>query len=119
LSKTKKLLLGAATVLPSIILLSTILLIAVFLLPNSICLKRYWEFEKRLAFLLISFLLAALTIGNCAIAAFYLKRIDKMESIPADKKKLWRRMILLTSSLSMPIFWYLHVWPEGKDSAES
>lgn len=44
---------------------------------------------------------------------FYIVYLFRTPRIPQDKKALWAVVLFMGNIIAMPVFWYLHVWPDG------
>ena len=45
------------------------------------------------------------------LLVFYVVHLFKTDHVPADKKTLWAIALFLGSTIAMPIYWFVHVWP--------
>jgi len=49
------------------------------------------------------------TIG---LLVFYIVHLFKTNHVPAANKALWGICLFMGSCVAMPIYWFMHVWPE-------
>jgi hypothetical protein len=48
------------------------------------------------------------------LIAFYIAYLFKTDRVPQDKKALWAVVLFLGNMLTMPVFFYLYVWPSHR-----
>jgi hypothetical protein len=115
LSRPVKLLIGAATLWP----LAYIVLFFVFVLTMVLSLARApapappgpsaWPFAGFLVLMVLHMGTALLIFG---LMAFYLLFVFKSDRVAADSKMMWALVIVFGNIVAMPVFFYLHIWPE-------
>ena len=49
---------------------------------------------------------------NFVLIAFYIVYLFKSARVPTEQKALWAIVIFMGGPIAMPVFWYLHIWPE-------
>ncbi|MGD8427641.1 MAG: hypothetical protein PVH63_08410 [Balneolaceae bacterium] len=49
---------------------------------------------------------------NLALIIFYLVHIGRNEVLDTEKKFLWMVIVISLNSISMPVYWYVHLWNE-------
>ena len=52
-------------------------------------------------------------LGNFALMAIYIYNVFNNDRVDKDKKALWAVVLFLGNAISMPIYWYLYIWPEN------
>ena len=57
---------------------------------------------------LTMFLIMGLTV-------FYMVNVFRNDRVEKDKKVLWAVVLFMGNMIAMPIYWYLYIWPEGKE----
>ncbi len=106
LDRTRRLLLGALTLLP-------LAAIAVLIGAMSVVFSSYEEKEAgRLVFSFFPLLFASVLVLNLlvySLIAFYVYFIVKADGFSPLKKTLWIIAVFLGHVLAMPVFWFLHV----------
>ena len=50
------------------------------------------------------------------LLAIYIIHVFKTDRVPQDKKALWAVVLFLGNMIAMPIYWYLYIWKESKES---
>jgi hypothetical protein len=48
-----------------------------------------------------------------ALITFYIVYLFRTDRVRNDMKALWAVAIFMGSFVAMPIFWFLHIWPEN------
>jgi hypothetical protein len=66
-----------------------------------------------LAFLVIFGLHLGTILMVFALLAFYMVFLFKTDRVPPDKKALWAVVLFLGHMFSIPVFFYLYVWPDA------
>lgn len=51
-------------------------------------------------------------IFSLALIIFYLVHITRNDYLDIEKKFLWTVIVITLSTISMPIYWYTHIWNE-------
>ena len=51
-----------------------------------------------------------------ALLVIYIIHVFKTDRVPQDKKALWAVVLFLGNMIAMPIYWYLYIWKEPKQS---
>ena len=51
-----------------------------------------------------------------ALLVIYIVHVFKTDRVPQDKKALWAVVLFLGNMLAMPIYWYLYIWNDPKQS---
>lgn len=46
----------------------------------------------------------------------YIVNLFRNERVPQDKKALWAAVLFLGNMVAMPIYWYLYIWREPKET---
>jgi hypothetical protein len=54
-----------------------------------------------------------------ALTAFYLVYLFKSSEVPTDQRVLWAVVLLFFNMFAMPVYWYLYIWPESRQSSLS
>jgi hypothetical protein len=50
------------------------------------------------------------------LLAIYIVDVFKTDRVPQDKKALWAVVLFLGNMIAMPIYWYLYIWRERKQT---
>lgn len=101
--------LGALTVLP-------ILYLAIFLgylmprltslgQPGGIGEGQYFDL-----FNVVYRLQAVAAVLCIALVGLYVVFVYRSDTVPAGRRRLWLALLLFGNVVTMPIFWYLHIW---------
>jgi len=51
-----------------------------------------------------------------ALLVIYIVHLFNTHRVPQDKKALWAVVLFLGNMIAMPIYWYLYIWKEPKQS---
>jgi hypothetical protein len=54
-----------------------------------------------------------------ALIIIYVVFIFKTEKVAKDKKALWAVVIFLGNMIAIPIFWFLYIWKDPKQTIET
>ncbi len=105
MSKTKKSLIGAAT------LLTTIFFISFFFLSKyeSSCTEKDIFYALSIILGILMMLYIFIMVG------FYCYFVIDSAHIPKERKAVWIIIILLFHVVAMPILWFVHIWNEPKE----
>jgi hypothetical protein len=58
-----------------------------------------------------------LTMFEIAVLlVIYIRHVFKTDRVPQDKKSLWAVVLFLGNVVAMPIYWYLYIWTDLKQS---
>ena len=69
------------------------------------------------AIMMIIFPLHFLTMLELfALLVIYIVHLFNTHRVPQDKKALWAVVLFLGNMIAMPIYWYLYIWKEPKQS---
>lgn len=49
------------------------------------------------------------------LGIFYIVHLLKNDQLDTEKKMLWIAVLVVFNALSMPIYWYFHIWIEEPD----
>jgi energy-coupling factor transporter transmembrane protein EcfT len=111
MSKTTKLLLGGATLLPFLYMIFFFIVIFSFILFNSQGEASPEPGPPALLLLIFPLhMLAMMLVFGLTI--FYIINVFRNERVEKDKKALWAVVIFLGNMIAMPIYWYLYIWKE-------
>ncbi len=110
MSKSKKIVLGIATIWPILYMVFFFLVFSqIFMSFSSGSMK-----EPPAGFFLI-FPLHFFTIILMFILIFiYIKNVFRNDRVAQDKKALWAVCLFLGNMIAMPIYFYLYIWREPK-----
>lgn len=112
MTKTKKLLLGIATIWP--ILYMVVFFIFMF---SMVLLLLFQKGNPPIGFFLTIFLLHFFTmIEIFVLLAIYVRDVFKNKRVEKDTKALWAVVLFLGNMIAMPIYWYLYIWKKPYDS---
>ena len=67
------------------------------------------------AFLVVMVLHISTILLMFALIAIYLIILFKSQDFPQDKRILWVLVILFFGIFSMPVFFWVHIWPRGEN----
>lgn len=110
LNRTKKLLVGVATIWPLIYI--PLFFVFVFSIVFSSVAQNSDVFPKEV---LIIFPVHFLTIISMfVLMGLYIFDLFKNTRIENGKKALWAVVIFLGGIVAMPVYWYLYVWKTSK-----
>ncbi len=112
MSKQLKIVIGIATILPTIYLVVFVgFFVATFLTlfrggtsPEGAPL-----FSHFAVFFVLHLIMMLWMIG---LAIFYIVNVFRNERVQENRKVLWAVVIFFGSMIAMPIYWYLYVWSE-------
>ena len=51
-----------------------------------------------------------------ALIAIYIVSVFKSETLPNEKRTLWAVVIFMGNLMAMPVYWYLYIWQQPKNS---
>ncbi len=110
MSKTKKIVLGIATIWPIIYMVIFFLFIfsQIFLSPSS-------QSDPSGGFFLIFILHFLTMIWMFVLLFIYIRDVFKNDRVAKDKKALWAVVLFFGNIIAMLIYWYLYIWKEPKD----
>lgn len=116
LNKPAKIVLGVLTLFPLLLAAGTFLFVLYhfvsFLFLNDPNMPM--QFFSYLAYILpYTFLFFLLYLG---LVIFYLIHTVQNQHLDTEKRFLWITVLLFLNGISMPLYWYIHVWKE-KESA--
>lgn len=120
LNKPATITLGILTIFPLLLATGTFLFgiyhIASFLFMDDPVMPMY--FFTYLSYILpYTFLFFLLYLG---LIIFYLVHTVQNKFLDTEKRFLWITVLLLLNGISMPVYWYMHIWKESKsDHAHS
>jgi len=111
MSKSKKVILGIATVWP--ILYMVLSFLFVFSQISFVSSGNQLKEPPTWFFLIFSLhLFTMILIG--ILLYIYIKNVFKNHRVSQDKKALWAVVLFLGNIISMPIYWYLYIWRGAK-----
>ncbi len=113
MKKTSKILLGVATLWPLVYVMLFFLLVASFFFAASRGPARGGPLPD-LFFIIfpLHFLMMLLSMG---LTVFYMVDVFRNERVNKDQKVLWAIVLFMGNMIAMPVYWYLYIWPEGKE----
>jgi hypothetical protein len=53
-------------------------------------------------------------LWDLVLLIIFIYNVFNNDRVDKDKKTLWAVVLFLGSIISMPIYWYLYIWPEKK-----
>lgn len=113
LNKPAKIILGILTFLP------LIFGIGLFVFAVSQVISVVFSEQPAMPLILLSYLsyvipyLFLFFLIYLALGIFYLVHIIQNKNLDGEKQFLWIIVLIILHGLSMPIYWYLHVWKES------
>jgi hypothetical protein len=114
--KSTKILLAIATIWPLIyMVVFFVVMISTF---SSMPLNRppdAGSLDNFVTIILPLHLLTMLLVMGLTI--FYIVNVFRNDRVIKDKKTLWAVVLFLGNVMVMPVYWYLYIWPSGKDSS--
>lgn len=116
LNKPAKIVLGILTLFPLLLATGTFLLVFyhffsfIFLNDPGMPMQFFSYLAYILPYTLLFFLL------YLGLTVFYLIHAVQNKDLDTEKRFLWITILLLLNGLSMPLYWYIHIWKE-KESA--
>lgn len=130
LNKPAKVVLGVLTILPTLMILG--LVIFAFIQALSF----FSSEDPMMPMMFLSYLGYAIpflffySLFYLGLDIFYLIHVFNNPLLDTEKKGLWITVLLILNGLSMPVYWYVHLWksqsgldastqPAGKVSHES
>jgi hypothetical protein len=119
LSKSAKIVIGTFTFLPFMLLLGSFAFLAYQIISMLFAEK------PMMPLLLLSYLgyvipyLFAFFILYVGLGIFYLVHILQNHSIDTEKRILWIVVLITLNGISMPIYWYVHLWKKKSESNTS
>ena len=110
MGKATKLILGLATLWPPLFVVIFILFVfwRGFLFPG----------DPQSGFLLISSVHFITMVWICVLLLIYILNVFRNERVASDKKALWAVVLFLGNVVTMPVYWYLYIWPEPSKTGE-
>ena len=114
MSKSKKIILGIATLWPIVYLV--MFLIFIFSQLFISFLKKGPMLGSPFLFLIIFAVHLLTIVWIFVLIVIYMKNLFKNERVKKEEKALWAVIFFLGSIIAMPIYWYLYIWknPETK-----
>ncbi len=107
----KKVLLGLITIYPFVYLL----FFMSFIFSTIFSISGNFNEEIMGGVFPIIFILHFLTIFVIiGLTIFYIIHAIKNESINKDMRLIWILVIFMGNMISMPIYWYIYIWSNGK-----
>jgi hypothetical protein len=58
----------------------------------------------------------ATMLVSVLLLVFYVVHLFKTDHVARDQKALWGVALFLGSPIAMPIYWFVHVWPDARPS---
>ena len=115
MNKPLKLLLGLATVWPAVYLVLFFVTAFSTIFPSSGDVPTPFTIGSP-GFIAAHFFTMLLSMG---LMAFYIYRAVKSDRLNDTWKIIWTLVIFFAATVAMPVFWYLHVWPEQPAASEA
>ena len=115
MTKTTKLLIGAATVWPLIYMLvfmAFMLLTMVTTIANPRTGGPPPGFPVAFAGIFVLHLFTMLEIMGLLV--FYIVNVFRNPNVVGDRKALWAIVLFMGGFIAMPIYWYLYIWRDVK-----
>jgi hypothetical protein len=115
MKKSTKILLAIATIWPFIYMIFFFVVIfsSFFFMPRG----GSSEGGAFPALLMIIFPLHFLTmLLIMGLTVFYMVNVFRNDRVEKDKKVLWAVVLFMGNMIAMPIYWYLYIWREEKES---
>ena len=115
MTKTTKLLIGAATVWPPIYMLvfmafMLLTMLSTFATPRTG--GAPLGFPVAFAGIFVLHLFTMLEI--IGLLVFYIVNVFRNPNVVGDRKALWAIVLFLGGFIAMPIYWYLYIWRDMK-----
>ncbi len=114
MSKTKKMLLGLATLWPMVYKGLFFMFVFAFFV---MAITRTQPRILGVAFAAIFPLHILTMVGMVALLFVYIRDLFRNDRVPSDQKALWAVVLLLGGIIAMPIYWYLYIWKEPQPQA--
>ena len=113
MNKTAKILLGIATFLPFFLILTSI----AYGIYQIILISISEEPFMPLMFLsYIGYVIPFLffyTLFYLGLGIFYIVHLVQNPLLDTEKKCLWIVVLIILNGISMPLYWYVHIWKSG------
>jgi len=110
MKKSRKILLGIATIWPLFYILLFVIALAVTFLTIDQGASEDAAIPTLLMFIIpLHFLTIFLAIG---MLIFYIVQAVRNERIPKDQKPLWVVALFFGSIIAMSVYWYIHIWKD-------
>lgn len=112
LSRPVKLLVAALTVWPIVYILVFFAFAAMFILWAPLPGGSGTDSQPPAAFLAFFAAHLGTMFLTFGLSAFYVIYLFKTDRVPQDKKALRAVVLLLGNVMTMPVFFYLYIWPD-------
>jgi hypothetical protein len=115
MKKFTKILLAIATVWPFLYMVLFVLFafFSVFFMPRSGSPEGGGIPDLFLIIFPLHLLTMLLIMG---LMVFYIVNIFRNDRVEKDKKVLWAVVLFMAGMFAMPVYWYLYIWREEKES---
>ena len=60
---------------------------------------------------------AVATLWFLSTLVFYAVYLYKTDRVPAERKLLWATLIVLGTTVSMLVFWFMYIWRDGREKS--
>lgn len=112
MTRTTKILLGIANVLPFVLLV--LFISSIIMMPHGM------NVDPNPEFMLVSFGLSFLIIGlmsaiGIGLLIFYLVHILKNPRLDANTRLMWVLILLLAGFIGNIVYWFFQIWREDDD----
>ncbi len=116
LNKSSKIILGILTFLPLIVGVGSVIfgivqMISLFLSEDPTMPMMFLSYLGHMIPYLFFFFLIYLGLG-----IFYLVHIIQNKSLDSEKKFLWIVVLFVLNTITMPVYWFVHIWKDEPSS---
>lgn len=117
MKKSSKILLGIATIWPIayMIFFFTVVFSTIFSAPSDGSFERVGALQSLLMVIFPLHILTMVLVMGLTI--FYIVNVFRNDRVDKDKQVLWTAVLFFGSVIAMPIYWYLYIWSERKESS--
>lgn len=113
MSKNSRIVLGAASLLPSIYLI----LFVGFILYNVFLVEKPSANLIPVVYALLK-VHVIMIFWTFALLAFYLISLKRNSFLSRDQKIMWIILFIVAGLISLPIYWYIHIWRQNETSPQ-
>jgi hypothetical protein len=53
------------------------------------------------------------------LLVYYVVHVFRSKSVPHDRRVMWLLVLFFGAPVAMPVYWFLHVWPQRSESART